>query len=164
MSEDQAGLTAWALDGYPQPGVMVVLLALQDEFGLDVLLLLSTAWLWSRGRSLPAGRLSRLLARHSPWQAQVVTPLREVRRKLKPDAAAQQLYQRVKAVELEAELLQLERLQQWLEELSVKQQVPLAEQLRELSVAMRGDESDARLQSLLEQYAAAIIGFSSPAQ
>lgn len=164
MRKDQGGLTAWALDGYRQPGVMPALLALQDEFGLDVLLLLNTAWLWSRGCSLPVGALGGLLARHSPWQAQVVMPLREVRRKLKPDAAAQELYQQVKAVELEAELLQLGRLQVWAEELSVRQQVALTEQLRELSVALLRRKGDARLQSLLEQYAAAVISFSSSAE
>tara|TARA_R110000751_G_scaffold70086_5_gene142178 strand:- start:4894 stop:5388 length:495 start_codon:yes stop_codon:yes gene_type:complete len=163
MSEDRNGLTEWALDCYRQPGVMPSLLALQDEFELDVLLLLTTGWLWSCGRSLPSGQLPRLVAQQLPWQQQIVAPLRQVRRNLKPDVEAQTLYQQVKAVELGAELLQLGRLQKYAEDLSGSQAVALLDQLWALSVAQGGNKADTRLQSLLEQYAAAITCFSSPA-
>jgi len=64
---------------------------------------------------------------------------------------------------LDAELLQLGRLQKYAEVLSASQAVALLAPLWSSSVAQRGIEADTRLQSLLEQYAAAITCFSSPA-
>jgi len=161
MNEDRTGLTAWALACYRQPGAMPSLLALQDEFGLDVLLLLTTAWLWTLGRSLPAAQLHTLEELHAPWQDKVVIPLREVRRQLKQDIQAQVLYQQVKALELEAELLQLERLQGPAMALSVAQASELMDQFGVLVAhETNAAHSDQRLQNLLAQFAAAVAGFT----
>jgi uncharacterized protein (TIGR02444 family) len=163
MSEDRNSLIGWALDCYQQPGVMSTLLALQDECGLDVLLLLASAWLWTQGRRVSHEDMLPMLAQQQSWQDQVIKPLRLVRRKLKQDESAQSLYQQVKAVELEAELLQLRRLEPLFAELSVPVRLPLVEQLGVLAQVQGGGESGERLQALLDQYAAAVADFSSTA-
>ncbi|HIQ52267.1 MAG TPA: DUF2390 domain-containing protein, partial [Pseudomonas pachastrellae] len=47
-------LARWSEQTYAQEGVASTLLALQDEAGEDVLLLLLAAWLWQQGRTLSA--------------------------------------------------------------------------------------------------------------
>ena len=86
----------FALGVYAQPGVAPALLRLQDECGADICLILFLLW---RG----AGCHAQADAAIASWRAQVVHPLRAVRRALPPG----DLRDRVKADELESERLQL---------------------------------------------------------
>lgn len=108
-----AGLWDYALALYARPGVAAGCLALQDAHGIDVPLMLAAIWAGSRGIPLDAAGIAALRQAVAPWQAQVVHPLRAVRRGLKlgpppaPDAATEALRQAIAAAELEAERIEL---------------------------------------------------------
>jgi uncharacterized protein (TIGR02444 family) len=100
----------WSLRVYRAPGVQEACLALQDRCGADVNLLLFCGWVGLAGRALDQRRLRQATACVGRWQAEVVAPLRAVRRALKHGAStgstaapALMLRRRVAALELEAE-------------------------------------------------------------
>src|SRR5579884_3083936 len=102
----------FSLQTYAKPNVAGVCLELQDRFGVDVNLLLYMLWAASRGRLLHVHEIAAIAGYVQAWQKQVVTPLRVARRQLKsspPDGWSRvetdQLRQRIKAEELEAERL-----------------------------------------------------------
>ena len=105
-------LSAFAASFYQQR--QRLFLQLQDEHALDVLLLLAACWLGQRGTPVTSVEWAGLLQRHQPWQQQVVSPLRAVRRALREWPQAEALREQVKASELAAEWAQLARLEQWL--------------------------------------------------
>jgi uncharacterized protein (TIGR02444 family) len=106
-------LWRFALAFYGRPGVEKALLALQDERGLDVSLLIFALWHGASGRG-PLGSEGLGLAeeRVAFLRDEVVRPLRAVRRRLAtgtdPDLRA--LYDGLKALELAAEKVELARL------------------------------------------------------
>lgn len=112
-----APLWDWAVETYARPGVKEALLALQDEHGVDVPLLLWRLWLHAQGREPEFAGLQSALAFSEDWAAGVVEPLRAARTTLKapPEgvntAPALELRKRILAAELEAEKLQLEALE-----------------------------------------------------
>jgi uncharacterized protein (TIGR02444 family) len=95
---------------YSRPGVQQACLSLQDRMGVDVNILMYCCW----HGALTRDGLSTLLADLAPWQNNIVSGLRSVRRKLKlmlNDLAefsenADDLLFRIAALELEAEKLQ----------------------------------------------------------
>ena len=98
----------FSLRVYRAPGVQAACLALQDEHGADVNLVLLCAFAGHDGRSLDKRRLRQAMARVGDWQSDVIAPVRAARRALKrhppPDAnAAQELRKRILGVELELE-------------------------------------------------------------
>ena len=104
---------------YARPGVAEACLHLQDEYGVDVLLLLSAAWLATQGQRLTSERVADLDNGCRPRREQLIEPLRALRRAQGAEngtAAEQQaLYEALKAAELAAErrqLLALEMLMQ----------------------------------------------------
>ncbi|NUT78321.1 TIGR02444 family protein [Pseudomonas sp. C1C7] len=112
MSSD---LWSFSLSVYARPGVEQACLRLQSA-GLNVCLLLCAAWLGQRGVACNTQRLRELRSVTSPWDADVVQPLRALRMQWKSaatgDADLHELRERVKALELEAErrlILKLER-------------------------------------------------------
>ncbi len=100
---------AFSLRLYGRPGVPPACLALQDEGGADVNLLLFLLYLADCGRMLDADQIAALDAGTRPWREQVVKPLRSVRRLLKADVGAftalssGHLREQVKQIELAAE-------------------------------------------------------------
>lgn len=110
----------FSLDFYAGPGVKQACLALQDECGLDVNLVLLAVWLARAGRHIEPALAQHLQALSDRHQTSIMQPLRAARRALDPDAAEPWLAPRVArqrrsllAVELELERLeqlQLERL------------------------------------------------------
>src|SRR5437764_10606198 len=104
----------FSLRFYREPGVADACIALQEEAGVDVNLLLFLLWQATRGRELSPGEVADLERRIGPWREMTVVPLRNVRRALKspPGLVAVQTGEafrtRIKAVELEAERLQQE--------------------------------------------------------
>lgn len=99
---------AFSLAIHASPGVEAFCLALQDDHGADVNLLLCAAWAGASGRGrLDAASLARLDAAVAPLRTEVVARLRMARRWLKPRAASSArlaaMRERIKALELEAE-------------------------------------------------------------
>jgi uncharacterized protein (TIGR02444 family) len=115
---DTRGSPFWrfSLQVYRLPGVADACIALQDEAGADVNLLLFLLWNAHMGRVLSRADVEALESRVAEWRDRVVIPLREVRRQLKsPPAlvekgAAEAFRTRIKQVELEAERVQQESL------------------------------------------------------
>lgn len=99
---------------YARPGVEDACLSLQDGGG-DVCLLLTGAWLQRRGVPCREAYLEALQALAEPWQREVVTPLRQLRRDWRTaaatDAELATLRERIKQLELEAEHLLLQRIE-----------------------------------------------------
>jgi uncharacterized protein (TIGR02444 family) len=89
-------------------------IALQEESGVDVNLLLFLLWHAGERRRLSFADVEKLEAAIAPWRGMTVVPLRAVRRALKSPprliepASAEAFRTRIKAVELEAERLQQE--------------------------------------------------------
>lgn len=103
-----------ALALYARPGVEGACLALQ-ALGGDVCLLLCGTWLQVRQVAPNEQRIQALQALTSPWQRDVVTPLRTLRRQWREQALADPnlsvLREQVKNLELQAERTLLERLE-----------------------------------------------------
>ncbi|HJT08189.1 MAG TPA: TIGR02444 family protein [Stellaceae bacterium] len=99
-------LWKFSLDFYAEPGVEAACLALQDQHGRDVNIMLYLCWLGltARGRIDGAG-LARAEEAMGPWRRAAIEPLRKARRDLnqaeRQGVAA--LYEAAKAIELAAE-------------------------------------------------------------
>ena len=106
----------FSLQFYRQSGVSDACIALQDEYGVDVNLLLFLLWLASEGRQLSADEVHKLDDRVRDWRNLTVVPMRDARRKLKSartlvEPPQQEAFRtRIKAIELEAERLQQQAL------------------------------------------------------
>jgi uncharacterized protein (TIGR02444 family) len=115
-AQSSQGSLFWrfSLRFYRQPKVADACIALQEEVGVDVNLLLFLLWHASLGQALSATDVEALEGRIAPWREATVIPLRGVRRALKSPpqlvagAAAELFRTKIKAVELEAERLQQE--------------------------------------------------------
>jgi uncharacterized protein (TIGR02444 family) len=84
----------FSLRVYGAPGVSEECLELQDKLGADVNVILYAAWLGAvRGIVLREGDLARIEEAVEIWSANVVQPLRKVRRGIaaKPEAADPQI-------------------------------------------------------------------------
>jgi uncharacterized protein (TIGR02444 family) len=103
----------WTLEAYARAGVPEACLSLQDQYGQNTSLLLWAVWA-EAGDSALLARAADLARR---WEALALSPLREVRRALKPsfegvaDAGRTALREDVKAVELRAERVLMETLE-----------------------------------------------------
>lgn len=100
----------FSLQLYQQPGVAEHCLALQDEYGADVNILLFCCWLGSIGAGpLSMEQLQLLLEQVKPWQKQAIVPLRMLRRQLKKGVSAvakdrsEAIRQAIQRVEIDAE-------------------------------------------------------------
>ena len=106
----------WARAAYDAPGAQAALLALQDDHGQSVCLLLWAAWRTKAGEAPDKAALAQAAALARRWETEAVGPLRAVRRALKgawpglAEAEREGLRARVKACELEAEQRLLETL------------------------------------------------------
>ncbi len=109
-SPDQPDSPFWGftLAIYGKPGVSPAVIGLQDRHGLDVNFLLFALFAGGRGRALAAADFAALEAAAAPWRANVIHPLRAVRRWLReqdliPVAASDPLRKAVLGREIEAE-------------------------------------------------------------
>jgi uncharacterized protein (TIGR02444 family) len=104
----------FSLRFYRAAAVAEACIALQEDAGVDVNLLLFLLWLADKQRHLSAAEISALDRRLADWREATVIPLRAIRRDLKspPElvarASTEAFRTRIKAVELEAERLQQE--------------------------------------------------------
>jgi uncharacterized protein (TIGR02444 family) len=99
----------FALARYARAGVAPCCLALQDEFGANVLLLLYICWRAAAGETVEGARLDEALRRTEPFDRHLVRPLRAARRTLRaasralPSPALAAAAERLAARELAAE-------------------------------------------------------------
>jgi uncharacterized protein (TIGR02444 family) len=111
---------AFALRIYAEPGVAEACLRLQNEAGVDVILLLMVAFAGSRGISLSPSDIRQMDEACRSWRERVVQPLRALRVMLKtgpspaPGPATERLRSQIKASELQAERLANDMLASWL--------------------------------------------------
>jgi len=104
----------FSLQFYRLPGVAEACIALQEDSGADVNLLLFLLWHGAQLRRLAGAEIEALEQKIAAWRDLTVIPLRAIRRALKSPpglvegGAAEALRTRIKAVELEAERLQQE--------------------------------------------------------
>lgn len=111
------GLWDFALRLYGAPGVGEACLLLQDESGVDVPVLLFSAWLTMNSVALSATEIVRIDGLVADWRNEVVKPLRAVRRRLKsgphpaPTKETETLRNGVKGVELSSEKIELAMLE-----------------------------------------------------
>ncbi len=118
----ESPLWTFSLEVYAQQGVQQECLALQDEFGVDVNLLLFFCYVGAiEGIRLGEREIAEASQAVSDWRGEVVRGLRDVRRSLKTIAAqtpiaepAKALRINVKAAELEAERIEQAILWAWL--------------------------------------------------
>lgn len=166
--ELEAESWAYALALYARPGVAEACLALQNEAGVDVMLLLTATFAATRHRlTLTPPELGALDDACRPWREQIVRKLRTIRTELKtgpepaPGSATESFRSQVKALELEAEKLENKLL---VECLPLRPQAPekiRPEQLRDILdnvvghfAGQRGTKAGASLSSSIE----AIVG------
>lgn len=118
-SGDSRELLRFARDVYAEPGMQTLCLRLQDEHQIDVVLLLTCCWYGCYYGEISDSQLARASGFADPWRTQLVSPLRQARRWLKPHPASaasipaeqqEALRQRIKALELDAEFMQLRAL------------------------------------------------------
>ncbi len=109
-------LWRFSLSFYRQVGVAEACIALQDECGVDVNLMLFLLWLAGSGRQLSVTDVKQLDDTVRTWRDLTIIPIRDVRRRLKGaptfvQSDKQEAFRtKIKAVELEAERLQQQAL------------------------------------------------------
>jgi uncharacterized protein (TIGR02444 family) len=118
-----APLRQFALAVHDVEGVPAACVLLQDRFDLDVNVLLLGAYIGVQGKTLAAEDVAAARALVDAWHNEVVRPLRAVRRRLKsgpapaPDARTASLRRHLAGSELDAELVELDELGRWADEL-----------------------------------------------
>ena len=106
----------FSLHFYRQAGVSDACIALQDERGVDVNLLLFLFWLAAGRQRLSAEEVKKLDDSVRDWRNLTIIPIRDARRNLKgavtlvPPGKQEAFRTKVKAIELDAERLQQEAL------------------------------------------------------
>jgi len=93
----------YSVDVYRLEEVAPTCLALQDDFEVDVNLVLYAAWLARLERRLSAAHLRAVDERVAKWRGAVVRPLRALRRALRGLSPAASIRAELKALELRAE-------------------------------------------------------------
>ena len=100
----------FSLAFYELPGVAPACLALQDEQGVDVNLLLYACFAADRGIGLSAAELGAVDELVADWRERIVRPLRELRRQARDSFGEEQAVAALLAAELAAERVQQDRM------------------------------------------------------
>jgi uncharacterized protein (TIGR02444 family) len=117
MSMAKSDITFWdfSLKVYRKPGIANVCLALQEDYGADVNMLLFCGWYGATRGRFNDNVYENACVFSRGWGEHTVKPLRGVRNRLKQDGchgqfinieACMQFREKVKAIELQAEKLQ----------------------------------------------------------
>ncbi|WP_439105494.1 TIGR02444 family protein [Congregibacter sp.] len=109
QEDSSAASRLWhfAVDVYARPHVAELCLHAQEQWGVDVNLMLYTCWCTTQGRRLNAEDLYLAEARCKSWRDEVILPLRQQRKRWQgqPQCAAE--YAAIKTLEIQAERTQL---------------------------------------------------------
>lgn len=107
--DQENALWQFSLNYYSKPGVADACLFLQDNYKVDVNVLLLILWLAAADKLLSVDEIIQIDGRIKKWHASVVVPLRAVRRSI-PKTVTQpsriELRERVKMLELHAERIE----------------------------------------------------------
>lgn len=108
----------FSLAYYARPGIAETCVNLQDEQGINVNLLLWCLWLGERGLRLRSDEVQAAQQHIAPWDVQYVTPLRQLRRRLKADCGTEDaginaVRDKIKQAELAAERVLQQQLEHW---------------------------------------------------
>lgn len=119
MTPPAPSLWDFSLALYSAPDVESICLRLQDDFQVNVNILLWCCWLEVHGIRLTAMRLEQACQGIDSWDQTVVVPLRHLRRDIKQrypanDQQVEACRQAIKSAELAAEKVELD----WLEALA----------------------------------------------
>ncbi|ARU28817.1 TIGR02444 family protein [Cellvibrio sp. PSBB006] len=119
MTPPAPSLWDFSLALYSAPDVESICLRLQDDFQVNVNILLWCCWLEVRSIRLTPMRLEQACQRIDSWDQSVVAPLRHLRRDIKQhylanDPQVEACRQAIKSAELAAEKVELD----WLETLT----------------------------------------------
>lgn len=112
-------LWAFMLSKYKQPLIAEACLQLQQEQGVDVILLLFVIYCAEQGLILEKDGLAQADKQLKMLREQLILPLRQVRIQCKHILGEGDIYQQLKAQELALEWQQCQRLWFWLQQQSV---------------------------------------------
>jgi uncharacterized protein (TIGR02444 family) len=144
MSKPESFLN-FAVRAYRCEGIPKICLALQDERGADVNVLLFCCWMGATRGELESKTLNMVLEFSHSWADRVVRPLRKVRTWMKlegcthptmPVESCMNLRERIKKVELEAEQLQENVMQSLVDSIPVVT-LSVSEQTRAAALNLR---------------------------
>ncbi len=93
----------WALECYRHKPLQTLLLQAQDRFGCVVLEVMYGAWLAEQGLLYDTARRDAVTAAITPWEAEVVRPLRAQRRRWHSVPGREDHYRHLQQLELDAE-------------------------------------------------------------
>ncbi|MBX3521188.1 MAG: TIGR02444 family protein [Xanthobacteraceae bacterium] len=102
-------LWRFSLNYYSTPDVPDICLFLQDNYNVDVNILLLILWLAASGKSLSVDEIAEIDRHVKHWRDTVIVPLRMIRRSIpKPEEASSRLAFRanLKKLELESERIE----------------------------------------------------------
>lgn len=127
MTESRPRLWDYSCELYAKPPVTELCLQLQERYGLDVNLILFCIWYGRYWGQMPDTLLADAVRHCSDWRSAVVQPLRNVRTQMKNDTTLRSrfhgtdyetLRENIKKLELNAEKIQQEALEQLANELA----------------------------------------------
>ncbi|MDT8428369.1 MAG: TIGR02444 family protein [Pseudomonadales bacterium] len=163
MSRQGGDFWQFSLRLYDGPSVAENCLRLQDEFDLDVNLLLFCCWSACRGVALTPALLRPAITFSAAWQQHLLAPLRHCRRWLKPGPDSeidtlpripQEIRAAIKQLELTAEQYQQTRLADLLDETLVHASQPGDQDQPGLENPGSGSNRQALIQTNLAAYLA----------
>lgn len=100
-------LWLYAVTVYQRPGLKDALLALQDHYDIDVVVLLCCAYLAEKQCRLTSASISELIQTTRAVRGDFVLPIRQLRRHCAESGGSEGLYSALKAAELQAERAQM---------------------------------------------------------
>ena len=170
-SELEGESWTFALDIYARPGIAEACLSLQNEAGVDVMMLLVIAFAAARLRILlTSAEVGELDQACRPWREHIVRPLRAIRSGLKsgpltaPGNETEQFRSNIKTIELAAERLQNQLLVERLPQRPPRPDTVTAEEVRtllgcvvSLFVENRGNKPDADLFPSIDKIVDAVM-------
>jgi uncharacterized protein (TIGR02444 family) len=161
--ELEAESWAFALDIYARPGVADACLTLQNEAGIDVMMILMVIFAAVRHRrSLSREEIRALNDVCRPWREQIVWPLRKMRVGLKtgplraPCEETEQFRSKIKSLELSAERLQNQLMAENLPLWPPDEEPITPERLRALLVEVVTTFSEKQGQDLTDRFSSSI--------
>ena len=104
---DENPLWKFAVEIYSREDVSEILLYAQDQFSIDVNMILYSAWLACENRSLSTRNVSEVENLVAAWRREVVLPIRCLRKSFRSIVGADLIREEVKKAEILAEMEQL---------------------------------------------------------